>query len=653
MRRFLPVLLTAALAIGGASAQPLASAHQGKAAKTTMNVKRDALSLERIAMPKKHDTRRDIRKPNHAPAPAASLASKKILRANESTLLFDVPLNFTKGTEAEPVMIETDENGNIPESLIGEDNYGFGGSGLYQAGGSLYIGFNEYNFTGTLWTPDVFDVAIYKVTVEARSENPEGDKFNADLYDLLMTYAAYNEVEITNEWNTYTLTVDGSNGAVARGAFINLYASQYGVYLRNLKIELQKPEIATPTALPQTDITDTSFTANWEPVEGATKYLLTVQEFDPVNYEYTGDPILEDFEVEGTSYVVEGFRPTFVYFYWVKATNGSAVSGESNVIEVTDLAPAKNVKAEAAANGIQVSWDAVKGAGLYEIMVYLDHTAKADETYMLADADFSNFPSSGTFDDPEIPEYVSEIYPEMLGWQFYLPQTISGAVGVQENYYYEMYGLYATVESFFLDEVDTVDGKVDISVEMASSTNSSFIGGIYAVDESGYWDTVDYFDPGENLTREFKTFDFTLKGIKPNCVLAFDPYTEEEDYVDHNFYVKKVRASINLKEGGKLAMGVYDVLCEDGTSMLVEMPLNGDDTYYVTIRPYACAASGDILFACSEGEKVKVTGSSAIDTVAADTPAADDAVYNLQGIRVANPTLPGIYIKSGQKFLVK
>ena len=44
---------------------------------------------------------------------------------------------------------------------------------------------------------------------------------------------------------------------------------------------------------------------------------------------------------------------------------------------------------------------------------------------------------------------------------------------------------------------------------------------------------------------------------------------------------------------------------------------------------------------------------SGIDTISADEVAADEAIFNLQGIRVANPTQPGIYIKGGKKIYIK
>ena len=37
----------------------------------------------------------------------------------------------------------------------------------------------------------------------------------------------------------------------------------------------------------------------------------------------------------------------------------------------------------------------------------------------------------------------------------------------------------------------------------------------------------------------------------------------------------------------------------------------------------------------------------------ADNAPADNRIFNLQGIEVANPTAPGIYIRNGRKFVVR
>ena len=42
-----------------------------------------------------------------------------------------------------------------------------------------------------------------------------------------------------------------------------------------------------------------------------------------------------------------------------------------------------------------------------------------------------------------------------------------------------------------------------------------------------------------------------------------------------------------------------------------------------------------------------------IINVNADRREADDAIYNLQGIRVTDTSAPGIYIRGGKKFVVR
>lgn len=48
---------------------------------------------------------------------------------------------------------------------------------------------------------------------------------------------------------------------------------------------------------------------------------------------------------------------------------------------------------------------------------------------------------------------------------------------------------------------------------------------------------------------------------------------------------------------------------------------------------------------------VKVTGEAGVSSIQVDDENAP--VYNLQGVKVADPTAPGIYIKNGKKFVVK
>jgi len=90
--------------------------------------------------------------------------------------------------------------------------------------------------------------------------------------------------------------------------------------------------LAAPVATPASDETSSSFKANWNAVSGISDYLLFLSKDDPP----TGFiPGFDGKEVTGTSFEVEGLDRNTVYYYFLKAKDGSNVSKESNTIPVT------------------------------------------------------------------------------------------------------------------------------------------------------------------------------------------------------------------------------------------------------------------------------------------------------------------------------
>src|SRR6266446_4080696 len=87
-----------------------------------------------------------------------------------------------------------------------------------------------------------------------------------------------------------------------------------------------------PRALKATNVTATSFTANWRAVNGATGYRLDVAtDSSFVNFV----PGYQDLDVGNTtSYNVTGLAARTIYYYRVRAYNGSDTSPNSNVIQV-------------------------------------------------------------------------------------------------------------------------------------------------------------------------------------------------------------------------------------------------------------------------------------------------------------------------------
>jgi hypothetical protein len=92
--------------------------------------------------------------------------------------------------------------------------------------------------------------------------------------------------------------------------------------------------IASPTALAATNITDSSFTAVWHSVSGATGYQLFAATDSAFVYPITG---FNPKSQTDTSAVITNLNATSPYYYKVKAVNANLTSSASNTIKLTTL----------------------------------------------------------------------------------------------------------------------------------------------------------------------------------------------------------------------------------------------------------------------------------------------------------------------------
>lgn len=130
------------------------------------------------------------------------------------------------------------------------------------------------------------------------------------------------------------------------------------------------PAIAAPIALAATNITQTSFQANWTAVSGATGYVLTVTTDIAGN-----NPVLgyNNLSVIGTTQAVTGLSAGTQYYYTVKASNLTEQSVASNRIDVLTESPIllpAPTGLSASKIGYKtntISWDAVAGATGYRL----------------------------------------------------------------------------------------------------------------------------------------------------------------------------------------------------------------------------------------------------------------------------------------------
>jgi len=129
----------------------------------------------------------------------------------------------------------------------------------------------------------------------------------------------------------------------------------------------------TPTAAATSAATQTSFTANWNIVIGATGYYIDVatdNSFVSILTNYS------HLLMSGTSHDITGLIPATIYYYRIKSTNSSGTSSSSNTISALTI---PTTPTAAAANGpTQTSfisnWSAIIGATGYYIDVATDNS---------------------------------------------------------------------------------------------------------------------------------------------------------------------------------------------------------------------------------------------------------------------------------------
>jgi hypothetical protein len=130
--------------------------------------------------------------------------------------------------------------------------------------------------------------------------------------------------------------------------------------------------LGAPTATSATNITSTTFQANWTSVSGATGYRIDVA-YDQ-NFTSLG---LNNYDAgNSTGLTVTGVSPSTTYWYRVRAYNATTTSGNSNTISVTTSsagspppAPTANAASSVTSSAFTANWSSSSGATGYRLDV--------------------------------------------------------------------------------------------------------------------------------------------------------------------------------------------------------------------------------------------------------------------------------------------
>lgn len=149
--------------------------------------------------------------------------------------------------------------------------------------------------------------------------------------------------------------------------------------------------IQTPVAIDASDVTNNSFTANWNTVSGANDYEIDVA--TDISFSNIIN-LLKN--VAPSSTVIDNLEDNTEYFYKVRATsNGENASGNSNTISVITMpdAPAATAATNITNSGFTANWNAVDGLTDYILYVSLNNIPATPPSYIPG---YDGLPINGT-----------------------------------------------------------------------------------------------------------------------------------------------------------------------------------------------------------------------------------------------------------------
>lgn len=258
---------------------------------------------------------------------------------NLQVLLEEDFSKFTAGSETTPDATDVTDatTGYIADELTNAP--GWSGDGVFQAGGCAYIGIvdegTDNEDTGFLNT-STFDgsgnggyiVVTFRARVAEEGATDAVEFVSIDEDDInesdpMSGVVDYNQVAITDQWAEYEIELKSG----AANASIQLYAYQSPIYIDDIKVaQTVKIDVPAPEALAATNVTPTSFTANWSAVEGATSYMLTVFSFKTITSDVEEATVTEGFD----GIVATGKKDKFIDTENSKLPEGWTISVSEN-----------------------------------------------------------------------------------------------------------------------------------------------------------------------------------------------------------------------------------------------------------------------------------------------------------------------------------
>lgn len=469
------------------------------------------------------------------------------------------------------------------------------------------------NYTGTEvtmnWEPHE-EATSYLVDLYYKDENKQKVYL---LKDVETTETSLNASNLIIE-NTYYYTVRGK-----KEESISPYSEEMAIL----------SELPSPDLLPCTEYTGDSFVANWEPVEGATSYLVSVYYLVLNNYMLEPQYYIYQQETTETSLKIEGCDPHVTYYYTVQSKGAGISIAEFVMPAVPRLSvPELSEPTDITTNSFVANWKEVPYSERYAPYLFKEHTALEDESYTLIDTDFSEAecpPSyepwgNMTIDEPyqSFRPYYFDEFAGMADW--YINQTAfaDGALGI-DNMYPDFFDLGYMISPEL--DFSTGDGTATIDVNWMS-LHASPTDEVYAIVSFatvGPDKTIQLQgDPQSFLVpeKELKKETITLTGgTKDSYIIV---YTENAGII----MLDDFKVSLNINKGEKQFMPITTTLTE-ATSLKFDNLENkpGDRYAYKVASAYIGDGTYPFQTAFSDYKFVELQSSVSSETVKAEANA--------------------------------
>lgn len=592
-----------------------------------------------------------------------------------SSVILEQDFSGIGGTEENPVDI-LDSNFNI----IGYD--GWRGVGLKGAGGKILVQCNgnpdaqfvpkRATFTQGNRGRVTIEASIAELSETAAMFNnweylmftgmvgstdcPNGWKWGGNTSDFIMdlpsdlsTVSTTKEVSLIDSgtllddnlasWDIVELGEYNVNQLSARIKSGN----ESNVYIKSYKVEELVPELGNIQSYKFDNYTADGFSASWEPVEGAERYVASLYIGDSSGYSMS---LLDKKVVSepNVSFNTDTSDGRFLYLMVYPANSESR--GNDGAIYRVFLVNTPTVGPVDKPVGNKITVPYTCDSFAHELQIFALAGKTNDEAvpdYTIADFDFADYASMGT--SGEAYTYILENVP---GWIIYpLPVYDDGAFKGNNGQASWHAMDYQTVEGRCAYDFSNIDGNVNIDVTARTAGSCFLTASLVTFDENER-----YFRPfvseSQLLTSEYQTLHFSL-----------DPQHQENVFVrisiggDTDNWIKDVRVSCALPANSIFMQpyltGAIDLRNSSATSGRFELnvPQNVDKVRVAAQAYRGLIDSGGTLYynALSPFAVTDVqTPSSGISDLPDGNENGTPVYYNLQGLRV-NDMPAGVYIK--------